>query len=155
MKHMVLRNAWYAAETSSVLTNNLHGVRILGEDVLLYRKEDGAVAALEDACPHRKVPLSLGKHCGDFVQCAYHGLTFAASGSCVRALGSRCATSRLAMTRFPLLLPDRSCPARSRRLCVRYLLAFVPRLPIQTLEPWKFRSWVRVFASSGARTLLR
>ncbi len=102
MKHMVLRNAWYAAEASSVLVNNLHGVRILGEDVLLYRKKDGEVAALEDACPHRKVPLSLGKRCGDFVECAYHGLTFDASGSCVRAPGTGSVAKRARVHSYPV-----------------------------------------------------
>jgi vanillate O-demethylase monooxygenase subunit len=102
MKHMVLRNAWYAAEASSVLTNNLHGVRILGEDVLLYRKQDGEVAALENACPHRKVPLSLGKRRGDFVECGYHGLTFDAAGSCVRAPGCESIPKRARVHSYPV-----------------------------------------------------
>jgi phenylpropionate dioxygenase-like ring-hydroxylating dioxygenase large terminal subunit len=102
MKHRVLRNAWYVAEASSVLTNNLHGVRILGEEVLLYRKEDGEVAALENACPHRKVPLSLGKRRGDFVECAYHGLTFDASGSCVRVPGAESIPKRARVHSYPV-----------------------------------------------------
>ena len=28
---------------------------------MLFRAPDGAVAALEDACPHRKLPLSMGR----------------------------------------------------------------------------------------------
>ncbi|MEJ0085666.1 MAG: aromatic ring-hydroxylating dioxygenase subunit alpha [Pseudomonadota bacterium] len=102
MKHPVLRNAWYAAEASSVVTNNLLGVRMLGEDVLLYRKEDGQVAALEDACPHRKVPLSMGRRCGDYVECGYHGLTFDASGSCVRSPATGSIPARARVRSYPV-----------------------------------------------------
>jgi vanillate O-demethylase monooxygenase subunit len=60
-------------------------VRLLGEDVVLYRTAAGDVAALEDACPHRKLPLSKGSLDGDRVVCGYHGLTFDPSGRCVAA----------------------------------------------------------------------
>ena len=42
-------------------------------------------AALEDACPHRKLPLSKGRLTGGTVECSYHGLTYDCSGACVRA----------------------------------------------------------------------
>ncbi len=102
MKQKALRNAWYVAEASSVLTKNLHAVRILGEDVLLYRKDDGTVVALENACPHRKVPLSMGKRRGDFVECAYHGLTFDGSGACVRAPISDVVRERARVCSYPV-----------------------------------------------------
>ena len=38
------------------------------------------VAALEDLCPHRLMPLSLGKRVGDELQCGYHGLKFSIAG---------------------------------------------------------------------------
>ncbi|HEY9571937.1 MAG TPA: Rieske 2Fe-2S domain-containing protein, partial [Pusillimonas sp.] len=84
---MFLKNAWYVAALDSEVGRNLHAARILGEDIVLYRKQDGSVAALEDACPHRKLPLSMGRLQGDDVECGYHGLTFDCSGSCVRAPG--------------------------------------------------------------------
>lgn len=49
---------------------------------MLYRRSDGQVAALEDACWHRLVPLSLGKLKGDDVQCGYHGIEFNSEGRC-------------------------------------------------------------------------
>eukprot|EP01041_Mallomonas_annulata_P012201 gene12201-25630_t len=60
-------------------------VRILGEAVVLYRTQGGAAVALEDACPHRKLPLSMGRIKGDAIECGYHGLTFDCSGSCIDA----------------------------------------------------------------------
>jgi phenylpropionate dioxygenase-like ring-hydroxylating dioxygenase large terminal subunit len=80
-----LRNAWYVAAWSDDLADGqLIGRTIMQEPVVLYRKADGQVAALEDRCPHRFAPLSMGKivH-GDCIQCPYHGLEFNAAGACV------------------------------------------------------------------------
>ncbi len=77
-------NCWYVAATSDEVGRNLLGRRLLGEDVLLYRQESGTVAALEDRCIHRSMPLSLGYLVGDQVVCGYHGFTYAPSGECVR-----------------------------------------------------------------------
>jgi phenylpropionate dioxygenase-like ring-hydroxylating dioxygenase large terminal subunit len=85
---MFLRNAWYVAVSEAELGEDLYPVTILRERVVLFRKTDGTPAALEDACPHRKLPLSMGRRQGDTLECGYHGLTFDCSGSCVRAPGS-------------------------------------------------------------------
>ena len=61
---------------------------ILDEPVVFYRTEDGTPVALEDRCPHRRLPLSMGKLVGDDVlQCHYHGLRFDRTGACVRVPG--------------------------------------------------------------------
>jgi phenylpropionate dioxygenase-like ring-hydroxylating dioxygenase large terminal subunit len=80
-----LRNAWYVAAWSDDLADGqLLARTILKEPVVLYRKSDGHVAALQDRCPHRFAPLSMGKivH-GDSLQCPYHGLEFNSAGACV------------------------------------------------------------------------
>lgn len=81
-----LRNAWYVAMYGSDLPEGeLKHRTILNEPILFYRKEDGGVAAIRDRCPHRFVPLSMGKLCeGDTVQCIYHGLEFGPDGRCVK-----------------------------------------------------------------------
>jgi phenylpropionate dioxygenase-like ring-hydroxylating dioxygenase large terminal subunit len=80
-----LRNAWYVAAWSDDLTDGqLLGRTILKEPIVLYRKSDGHVAALEDRCPHRFAPLHMGQIVnGDCIQCPYHGLEFNSSGACV------------------------------------------------------------------------
>ncbi len=80
-----LRNAWYVAAWSDDLADGqLLGRTILKEPIVLYRKSDGNVAALQDRCPHRFAPLHMGKIVdGDRVQCPYHGLEFDPSGACV------------------------------------------------------------------------
>lgn len=80
-------NAWYPLAWASDIGQTLTTRRVLEEDLVVYRGEDGIVAALEDACPHRLAPLSLGTLRGNAVECGYHGLTFDCSGRCVQAPG--------------------------------------------------------------------
>lgn len=78
-----VRNTWYAAAWSEEITRALFSRKLLNEQVLLYRKEDGTPCAISDSCPHRFAPLSLGKLIGDEVECLYHGLRFDCTGKCV------------------------------------------------------------------------
>ena len=84
---MFIRNRWYAAGYSHEVDRSLLARTICGEPIVLFRTSDGRVAALADRCPHRRMPLSLGRLTGDEIECAYHGLRVAATGHCVFALG--------------------------------------------------------------------
>jgi phenylpropionate dioxygenase-like ring-hydroxylating dioxygenase large terminal subunit len=75
-------NAWYAAAWSHEIKHELAARTICNKDVVLYRRNDGQVTALEDACWHRLLPLSMGRLEGDQVVCGYHGLVFNAAGRC-------------------------------------------------------------------------
>ena len=81
-----LRNAWYVAAWSDDIADGALVARtVMDEPIVLYRKADGAVAAIEDRCVHRFAPLSMGKIVnGDRIQCPYHGLEFDGSGASVR-----------------------------------------------------------------------
>lgn len=79
-----VRNTWYmAAWAENVAEGQVIGTKIIGEGVAIYRKADGTLAAVENRCPHRHAPLSLGRvvH-GDKIQCIYHGLEYDESGAC-------------------------------------------------------------------------
>src|SRR6476659_871877 len=80
-----LRNAWYVAAWSDDLAEGqLLGRTILKEPIVLFRKADGNVAALQDRCPHRFAPVHMGKVVGgDRIQCPYHGLECDTPGACV------------------------------------------------------------------------
>ena len=80
-----LRNTWYMAAWSHEVSNSMLTRTILGERYVFYRKQDGVVVGLRDRCPHRFAPLSRGRLCGDEIQCGYHGLKFAADGTCVHS----------------------------------------------------------------------
>lgn len=79
-------NCWYIAGWSDEVTDRPLGRTIAGCPMVLFRSA-GAVAALEDRCCHRSMPLSAGKVVGDRLQCGYHGLEFDAAGACVRVPG--------------------------------------------------------------------
>jgi phenylpropionate dioxygenase-like ring-hydroxylating dioxygenase large terminal subunit len=81
---MFLRNAWYVAAMDGDLQDRLFPVKLLDERIVLYRQTNGDPVALEDACVHRKLPLSMGHIKGDNVECGYHGMTYNAAGRCVR-----------------------------------------------------------------------
>lgn len=82
---MFLKNCWYVAAWSKDIDRTLKAETFLDENVVLYRRQDGTPVALENACPHRKLPLSDGSLQGDAVQCGYHGLTFDGTGTCTAA----------------------------------------------------------------------
>jgi phenylpropionate dioxygenase-like ring-hydroxylating dioxygenase large terminal subunit len=80
---LYLRNSWYVIGRSNELVEKPMARRALDEPIVLYRCKDGSVAALEDHCPHRHFPLSMGIVTGNFLRCGYHGMTFDRNGKCV------------------------------------------------------------------------
>ncbi len=99
---MFLRNAWYAAEISARVAQQPLAVRVLDEPVVLYRKLNGEPVALEDACPHRKMPLSMGRLRGDDLECSYHGMTFDGSGACIRVPGTQTIPDTARVRSYPV-----------------------------------------------------
>jgi phenylpropionate dioxygenase-like ring-hydroxylating dioxygenase large terminal subunit len=80
-----LRNTWYVACWSDdVRQGAMFHRMLLEEEVLFYRDSAGKPVALRDRCPHRFIPLHLGKLRGDVVECCYHGLQFDCTGKCVK-----------------------------------------------------------------------
>ena len=83
-----VRNAWYVAGWASEFSHELRRVTVLGKHLVMFRTTADAVVALDDRCPHRLLPLSMGKILGDDIQCGYHGLTFnSETGRCIRIPG--------------------------------------------------------------------
>lgn len=77
-------NAWYATAWDHEVGRQLLARTICNQKLVLWRRADGSVAAVEDACWHRLLPLSLGRLDGDDVVCGYHGLAFDGHGRCTR-----------------------------------------------------------------------
>ena len=86
---MFPKNAWYVACTPSEIDDRPLGRRICNEAIVFYRGPDGAVAALEDFCPHRGAPLSLGTVCEGRLVCGYHGLEMGCDGKAIAMPGQR------------------------------------------------------------------
>ena len=75
-------NAWYAAAWDVEIKHEVFPRTVAGKHIVMYRKSDGSVAALEDACWHRLLPLSKGRLDGDEVVCGYHGIAYKRHGRC-------------------------------------------------------------------------
>ncbi len=58
-------------------------VRILGQDVVLFKDQAGRWGLLDRDCPHRNADLSFGRHEGDGLRCPFHGWKFDAEGRCL------------------------------------------------------------------------
>ncbi len=70
------RNYWYPVQWSSQVGRKPVPVTVLGERIALVR-DSGKVHALHDRCPHRGVPLSLGRRqFPGTLSCPYHGWTY-------------------------------------------------------------------------------
>jgi len=76
-------NAWYVACTPSEIDDKPLGRMICGERIVFYRGPEGRVAALEDFCPHRGAPLSLGRVVEGKLVCGYHGLAMGPAGKAI------------------------------------------------------------------------
>jgi phenylpropionate dioxygenase-like ring-hydroxylating dioxygenase large terminal subunit len=89
MKRTLVKNSWYVAAFSDEVGHKEPlGRVIVGEPLVLYRRRTGEAVALEDRCPHRRMPLSAGRlTADDKLVCGYHGLTFDSCGKCVLVPG--------------------------------------------------------------------
>ncbi|MDB5980928.1 MAG: rieske [2Fe-2S] domain protein [Pseudomonas sp.] len=77
---------WWAMALSEAVNDQTPlAVAFGGEELVLFRNAAGQAFALEDRCPHRRVPLALGRVVDSALQCGYHGWTFdGASGACTQ-----------------------------------------------------------------------
>ena len=58
-------------------------VRLLGENLVLFRDTQGRIGLLDERCPHRTASLFFGRNEDSGLRCVYHGLKFDVEGNCV------------------------------------------------------------------------
>ena len=100
---MFAKNQWYVIAWDYEVGETPLGRMICGEPVVVYRDTEGRVAALEDVCPHRLVPLSLGTVEGDAIRCRYHGLLVDSGGRCREMPGSDPAKPNIKARAYPVV----------------------------------------------------
>jgi 5,5'-dehydrodivanillate O-demethylase len=79
----LLRRYWHPIGAASEFDERTtKAVRLLGEDLVLYKDRSGTYGLLELHCPHRRADLSYGfvEECG--LRCSYHGWAFDEAGNC-------------------------------------------------------------------------
>ena len=81
----LLRRYWMPICPAAELTPQKpkRRVRMLGEDLVLFRDGQGRIGLLPEHCPHRHASLYFGFVEEDGLRCAYHGWKFDAAGKCI------------------------------------------------------------------------
>ncbi len=80
----LLRWYWHPIAADAMLHENpVRKVRILSEDLVLYRDRSGNLGLVHDRCAHRSTGLQFGIPDVDGLRCAYHGWKYDATGQCI------------------------------------------------------------------------
>src|SRR5215208_1088342 len=80
----LLRRYWQPVGTAIELEKEpVQKVRLLGENLTLYRSESGEYGLVGDRCPHRCLSMEYGIPEAQGLRCAYHGWLFDAKGRCI------------------------------------------------------------------------
>ncbi len=82
----LLRQYWYPIAASQELETSpfrTKEVRILAEDLVLFRDRSGQLGLVDRWCSHRRVNLAYGVVEEDGLRCQYHGWKFDHTGACI------------------------------------------------------------------------
>lgn len=94
---------WWVAGFSWELKGDKPLARTLLEiPMVLFRTPDGDIAALEDRCCHKELPLSLGGVEERGIRCGYHGMLYGCDGVCVEIPGQDVIPSKARVRAFEL-----------------------------------------------------
>ena len=80
----LMRRYWHPIAAAAELDERpTKAVRLLGEDLVLYKDRSGTLGLIEKLCPHRRVDLSYGIPEEHGLRCMYHGWMFDETGQCI------------------------------------------------------------------------
>src|SRR5438067_6473234 len=80
----LLRRYWHPLATSTELAREpVLAVKLLGENLALYRTDRGELGLVAQRCPHRGASLAYGIPENEGLRCPYHGWKFSPTGDCL------------------------------------------------------------------------
>ncbi|MEM0135607.1 MAG: Rieske 2Fe-2S domain-containing protein [Thermoplasmatales archaeon] len=80
----LFRKYWHPiVPTKVMLERDRLKVRILGEDLVLFKMSEGQYGLVDEHCAHRGVSLAYGFCENDGIRCPYHGWKYSPSGQCI------------------------------------------------------------------------
>jgi phenylpropionate dioxygenase-like ring-hydroxylating dioxygenase large terminal subunit len=79
----LLRRYWQPIAVSAEVSAVPRAVKVLGEDLILFRDRNGRAGLLYPRCMHRGTSLYYGKVEADGIRCCYHGWLFDVEGRCL------------------------------------------------------------------------
>jgi len=110
-------NQWYVIGLSEeIKINRKRPVRLFSQDIVVWRRRDGRLGAIDARCPHMGASLAEGRVVDDAVECPYHGFRYDTTGRCIET---------------PLRKADALIP---RTLCNRHYA-------VQEKAGWVFLFW--------------
>jgi phenylpropionate dioxygenase-like ring-hydroxylating dioxygenase large terminal subunit len=79
-----LRRYWHPVASSTALTSDVpHRIRVLGENLIVFRDGAGRPGVVFERCAHRGSSLHYGRIEEDGIRCCYHGWKFDVQGHCL------------------------------------------------------------------------
>ncbi|MBY8887009.1 aromatic ring-hydroxylating dioxygenase subunit alpha [Streptomyces sp. PTM05] len=87
MGEMLRRYWWPVAFSHDLKSPDVRKVRLLGQDLAIFRYRDGTTHVLSDSCPHRGASMSMGIVENHGLRCPYHGWLFDGKGRCLHQPG--------------------------------------------------------------------
>ncbi len=80
----LFRRYWHPVAASVEMDDRpTKSLRILGEDLVLYKDRSGTLGLIDRLCPHRRVDLSYGIPEENGLRCMYHGWMYDETGQCI------------------------------------------------------------------------
>lgn len=80
----LLRRYWHPIAVAAELKEKpVRRIRVLGEDLVLYRGSEGCHGLVAEQCSHRGASLAYGQIEGNNIRCPYHGWLYDPQGRCV------------------------------------------------------------------------
>ena len=104
----LLRRYWQPVALTDELAGPrpLKPVQLMGQHLVLFRDEKGALGLLDRDCPHRGADLAFGRLEDGGIRCAFHGWLFDAKGNCLQTpaepAGSKLC-SRIKQSSYPVM----------------------------------------------------
>lgn len=141
----LLRRYWMPIGGASEFTseNNVQAIRLLGEDLVLYRDKNGTFGLVDRQCPHRRADLSYGfvEECG--LRCNYHGWLFKEDGSCISQPYEDTAAPQL---KFKEKITLKSYPVKVNGGLIWAYMGPLPAPELPNFEPFTWSNGFRQIA---------
>ena len=140
----LMRRYWHPlAATGELDERPTKAVRLLGEDLVLYKDRSGTIGLIERLCPHRRVDLSYGIPEENGLRCMYHGWMFNETGQCIEQPFEETVHPD---GRFKEKVKIQGYPVEDR---FGLLWAYMGPLPAPILPTWEPYAYENGFASIG------
>ncbi|MEE8519119.1 MAG: Rieske 2Fe-2S domain-containing protein [Dehalococcoidia bacterium] len=141
----LLRRYWWPITGSGQLVKNpIVGLRILGEDLTLFRDKSGNLGLVEQRCAHRRVDLKLGLTDKEGIRCMYHGWLYNERGECIDMPlepEGRAAQDNVKIKAYPV------------QELGGLIFAYMGPDPVPLLPRWDLLMWDNAFRHVGAVVL--